>query len=51
MMYLILHSTSTGLEPSFHTTQEGLTKLDILAKDVVGVLVGDNEELLIMSQN
>ncbi len=29
----------------------GLTKLDILAKDVVGVLVGDNEELLIMSQN
>jgi hypothetical protein len=51
MMYLILRSTSTGLEPSFHTTQEGLTKLDILAKDVVGVLVGDNEELLIMSQN
>ena len=29
----------------YHTTQEGLTKLDILAKDVVGVLVGDNEEV------
>jgi hypothetical protein len=27
MMYLILRSASTGLEPSFHTTQEGLTKL------------------------
>ena len=26
-MYLILRSTSTGLEPSFHTTQDCLTKL------------------------
>jgi hypothetical protein len=37
MMYLILRSTSTGLEPSFHTTQEGLTNATATASTVVFV--------------
>ncbi len=43
MMYLILRSTSTGLEPSFHTTQDRLTKL---ASKMIYLKSGISQRLL-----